>query len=265
MNPRLVLPILVGLAGCPTDLKILLQLHFPQRPRPSPSNSEISLKSSHKARLQRPATCSCMKRSNKVRSRQIQPMIQVKPPIMTALTRSLTIAPIVWDADLAFANLETPVAPKTGRGTCSKVFNVSASLLPALDNAGFDLLSFANNHVYDQGGADFEKVLSISMRVASMRLGQHQAARTQKARIVDVNGIRIAVLAATTVFNDAENSDKHGTCASFFDEQQTIEDVKQLRGEGAEIVMLSLHWGREYRSKPRPSQVDIAHDSWRPA
>ena len=51
--------------------------------------------------------------------------------------------------DLGFGNLETPVAPKAGRGTKPFVFNAPLVLLPALKEAGFGLVLAANNHAYD--------------------------------------------------------------------------------------------------------------------
>lgn len=162
-------------------------------------------------------------------------------------------------ADLAFANLETPVAPRTDKGSRSFVFNAPPALLGALRGAGFDLVSFANNHVYDQGRDGFEETLSVLDSAGLPYLGAGRScADASRARILEVNGIRIAFLGATRLFNDRMNAGPNEPCAFELDEAVVAREAAAARAAGAELVLLSVHWGVEYSTAPRQEELDLA-------
>jgi hypothetical protein len=68
------------------------------------------------------------------------------------------IAAVVKNADIAFANLESPFNDKGDHSVDgSLIFNADPKGIAGLNFAGFDILSTANNHVLDQGqkGVDY--------------------------------------------------------------------------------------------------------------
>src|SRR5260370_4685352 len=69
------------------------------------------------------------------------------------------VADIFRQADFGFVNLETPVAPKHSQGTKAFQFDAPVALLQALKFSGVKVVSFANNHVLDQGQAGFAESL----------------------------------------------------------------------------------------------------------
>jgi hypothetical protein len=64
-------------------------------------------------------------------------------------------ADLFQSADYGFVNLETPVAPAHSRGSKPFMFDAPVALLDALKASGIKIVSFANNHVMDQGWAGF--------------------------------------------------------------------------------------------------------------
>ena len=52
-------------------------------------------------------------------------------------------------------NMETPVAPAHSKGSKPFMFDAPVALLEALKASGIKIVSFANNHVMDQGWAGF--------------------------------------------------------------------------------------------------------------
>ena len=58
-------------------------------------------------------------------------------------------------ADFGFVNLETPVAPAHSHGSKPFMFDAPVALLEGLKASGIKIVSFANNHVMDQGWAGF--------------------------------------------------------------------------------------------------------------
>ena len=167
---------------------------------------------------------------------------------------------LIADADIAFANLETPVAPDNHMGTRSMVFNAPAVLLPALSEVGFDILSFANNHVYDQGRPGLvETIERLEAAPLEFAGAGHTCAEAQAHKMLEANGIRIAFLAASDLFNDNLNLEDDVPCSFEAEPEAMIAAAKNAREAGADVVVLSIHWGREYRTRPEQEHIDMAH------
>lgn len=163
-------------------------------------------------------------------------------------------------ADLTFVNLETPVAPKADRGSRPFVFNAPVEALSALKDAGVDLFSFANNHVYDQGRAGLLETIEQLDAHGVVRLGAGRTCEdAANFRIVEKNGLKLAFLGATKLFNDRLNASPSEPCAAELDEATVLRNAKAARAAGAELVVLSVHWGVEYATAPRAEEVAQAH------
>ncbi|HEY0840025.1 MAG TPA: CapA family protein [Vulgatibacter sp.] len=170
------------------------------------------------------------------------------------------VAPKLRQADLAFANLETPIAPRSGRGSRPFVFNAPSALLPALRHAGIGLVSFANNHVYDQGRPGFVETME-ELRGAGLPFvgAGDTCADASRPLVLDVRGIRVAFLGATRLFNQNLNAKPDEPCAFHLDEGVAAASIREAKDAGAELVVLSIHWGVEYATSPRQEEIDLAH------
>jgi hypothetical protein len=164
-------------------------------------------------------------------------------------------------ADLTFGNMEFPVAPDSVRSTGSMVFNAPAEVLDALSEAGFDVVSFANNHVYDQGVAGFVETVGRLEASPLDYLGAGMdCERAKAARIVEINGIKIGLLAGSRLYNTwYEPREGRGCSFKITDHQEVAQRAAEARAAGAEIVLLSIHWGVEYRVAPHVWDVELAH------
>jgi poly-gamma-glutamate synthesis protein (capsule biosynthesis protein) len=69
------------------------------------------------------------------------------------------IAPLLRGADLAFANLECPLARHAKKIARPPAFKADPKMGPALKSAGFDVLSLANNHALDCGRGGLQETL----------------------------------------------------------------------------------------------------------
>lgn len=163
-------------------------------------------------------------------------------------------------ADLAFANLETPVMAKPPRTPRPFVFNAPAVLIPALREAGVDVVSFANNHVYDQGREGFAQTLASLDEGGLPYLGAGATCEeARRGRVFEVNGVKVAMLGATRVYNDKPERRKGDPCSFAFDEKAMLAEVAAAREAGADFVVASIHWGVEYVTAPRQEEIDLAH------
>jgi hypothetical protein len=163
--------------------------------------------------------------------------------------------------DIVFGNLESPVAPDAGRNPAQPfVFNGPADLPGALRHAGFNLLSTANNHTYDQGREGLVETLNRLQTAGLTSIGSGaDRASAGALRIVEVEGIKIGCLAYTARFNSNFNApDPSQPEVVAADPARMEREIRSARAQ-VDFVMVSLHWGTEYAPAPDAAQVALAH------
>jgi poly-gamma-glutamate synthesis protein (capsule biosynthesis protein) len=175
------------------------------------------------------------------------------------------IADLLAQPDLTFANLETPIAPTTSRGSRAFVFDAPPEVVAALRRAGVDLVSVANNHAFDQGRPGFEETLRSLERAGMTYVGAGQAPRAAGPVFVEREGLRLAFLGYTYGMNQPGNEcppARKGAppClqAAEVRAEAMVEDVRAAAA-AADAVVVSVHWGIEYEQQPRPKEVELAH------
>ena len=116
------------------------------------------------------------------------------------------VADIFERADYGFVNLETPVAPNHSHGTKPFLFDAPVDLLDALKASGIKIVSFANNHVMDQGWAGFAETREHLRERQILFAGSGDTAATAwQPVILEKGGIKIGVLGMTRWLNGAHN------------------------------------------------------------
>lgn len=162
-------------------------------------------------------------------------------------------------ADVAFGNLETPVAPNANRGTKAFLFNAPINLLPALKAAGFGIVSFANNHAYDQGSTGLVETIANLTAAALPELG---AGRTRAEAltpvIVERHGVKVGFLGCTARFNNNLNSTDPKKPFVVPADAEVVAPAVAALAKTVDAVVVSVHWGNEYESEPAPEQVAFA-------
>lgn len=169
------------------------------------------------------------------------------------------IAPALRPLDVVFGNLETPIAPVHGGPTPQMVFNASPTLLPALHEAGFSLLSFANNHVYDQGRGGFlETIEQLEVSPLQAAGAGRSCAEARAPVLVEAQGIQLALIATSDLYNQFLNAAPDQPCSFRLEVEQVAQSVQQARATGADLVLLSVHWGSEYKVEAAGRQRQLA-------
>ncbi len=119
------------------------------------------------------------------------------------------VADVFEGADFGFVNMETPVAPEHSHGTKPFLFDAPVELPQALKASGIKIVSFANNHVMDQGWAGFqesrEHLKEIGLEFAGT---SDDAATAWQPVITEANGIKVGWLGMTRWLNGNRNPDK---------------------------------------------------------
>ncbi|MDP1830649.1 MAG: CapA family protein [Geothrix sp.] len=168
------------------------------------------------------------------------------------------LVPLFQGADLAFGNLETPIAPATGRPGVPFQFNAPETLPAALRASGFTVLSTANNHAFDQGPRGVRETLDRlrAERLVALGSGEDRA-QAEALQIIERQGIRVAFLGFTDLFNLDLNHRATEPWVRPLDLEPALQSVREARGR-ADLVVVSVHWGNEYQHTPTKRQRDIA-------
>ena len=169
------------------------------------------------------------------------------------------IAPLLRRADFAFANLECPLAqaaPKIPKPNRAPSFKADPTLAPALKGAGFDVLSIANNHALDCGPSGLAETLDALGKARLHGVGAGRTSTQAMQPIVTrARGVRIAWVAATEFAS--LNPRRAGPAVAGLRTNSLRAQVRAARG-GADVVVLSLHWGIEYQGAPTQRQREWA-------
>ena len=156
-------------------------------------------------------------------------------------------------ADIAVANLEVTLAgaPYTGYPR----FSSHRSLAFALQDAGFDVLLTANNHVLDRGKKGMERTLDILDSIGMQHTGTFRDSAEWKAQyplIVERNHFRLAFLNYT--FSTNGISVEKPNVINYIDTVQMAADLVKARELQSDYVIACIHWGEEYKNEENVMQ-----------
>jgi len=175
----------------------------------------------------------------------------------------LNIQDYLKSADLVFGNLETPITQGPEIPDFEMIFRSNPGTEQALKQAGFSILSLANNHTPNFGEKGLKDTFNFLKNEGIKYVGAGQ--NEQEAyRVVYIqqNGIKFVFLA----YNDtdvvpayyAASHNRAGTAFMRVDKlAEAIKGAKQT----ADIVIVSMHSGTEYANKPNKSQIKFAHSA----
>ena len=158
--------------------------------------------------------------------------------------------------DLVIGNLELTFGGPDRPYSSFPCFNTPDSFLDAVKDAGFNLLTTANNHSMDTGKAGVIRTLD---RLDAYGIEHFGTYRSQEERdkifYKDVNGIRFAFLSYTYSTNGIPVPD--GYLVNLIEGDTMVSDIREAR-KHADVVVVMPHMGNEYESYPRDIFVNWA-------
>ena len=167
------------------------------------------------------------------------------------------VRPEIARAHLAVANLEVTFAGKPYKGYPQ--FSAPDEFLTAIRDAGFDLLSTANNHCLDGGSKGLSRTIQMLDSLGVPHLGTYRTAEEREHAypfIADVNGLRIAFLSYTYGTNGLKPASPQ--VVNYIDTAQIRQDIRLARLRRPDVIIALMHWGVEYRSLPESSVRQLA-------
>ena len=169
----------------------------------------------------------------------------------------LEIAEYLQEADILFGNLESQISDKGIKVGSIYSFRAKPESLEGLIYAGFDVLSVANNHVFDYGREAMEDSFSNLKKAGISYVGGGFSSIEAHSPIIkEINDTTIAFLAYTNLGTPYWKATEGYSGIAWLDEEIT-KDIK-LAKEKANVIIVSMHFGEEYRTKPNIEQKYLA-------
>ena len=143
--------------------------------------------------------------------------------------------------DITFVNLEGPLTSHPQ--TVDKQFPMRGEpkYVEILTSSSVEICNLSNNHIYDCGDAGFQDTINILKTNGVKFCGEGFS------EIIDVRGMKIGFLGYQAWYD----TDELRTTIS--------SDIKKIRTEGAQVVIVEFHWGDEKAYVSDPYQDAIAH------
>lgn len=170
----------------------------------------------------------------------------------------IKIKSFLENADLTFANLESPLSDKAKR---VGAFLAPTSFANGLKWSGIDLVSIANNHALDAGIQGLKDTLNSLEKINLPAIGGGEDLESaRRPFIFEKNGVRLGFLAYTMSENSGNSSyaqpNRPGVMSTEFSLIQT--DIQKLKPQ-VDYVILSFHWGLNNGEKPPFWVRHLAH------
>lgn len=150
--------------------------------------------------------------------------------------------------DVKIVTQETVFTNDPSRYSGSNPYMSPPSIASALVNAGFNVISSASDHTFDNGKEGVLDTLNAWNSYASSTLvtGIYASSESyNNVSYMDVNGIRIAFLSYTSSLNGMTLTNEEKTYVkTLYDENTVAEDITYA-SKIADFVIILPHWGME--------------------
>lgn len=156
------------------------------------------------------------------------------------------IKPVIKKYDLAYYNQET-ILGGTELGLSNyPCFNSPYEVGDAFVDAGFNLVSLANNHTMDTGVAAVKNSLAYWKKQKDVyTAGSYESFDDRdSAKVGEVNGIKYAMLSYTVWTNGLNPPVGAEYYDNVYSEELAKADIERVRDK-VDVLMVAMHWGTE--------------------
>lgn len=170
-----------------------------------------------------------------------------------------SIKNLIQGYDLKYYNQETIIGGKNLGVSTYPCFNSPDEIGDAMLDAGFNVVSLANNHTLDRG----ERAILYSTQnywptKEVMVAGSYDSFENRnKVQVREMNGIKYTLLSYTTNTNGIRIPSGKDYLVNKYSEEQVKKDIEMVRPY-TDVIMVAMHWGEEYTATPVNSQKQIA-------
>jgi poly-gamma-glutamate synthesis protein (capsule biosynthesis protein) len=168
------------------------------------------------------------------------------------------VAPLVSAVDWAICHLEVSLGVPDTPTSPFPLIAAPAAVAETLADAGFDACSIASNHALDFGPVGVASTIEALDSAGIGHTGTALEEADSHGQVYDLGEVKVGHLSFAYGFNGFRLPVDAPWLANRIDLDRILADAARLRESGADLVVVSLHWGAEYRSTPLASQVELA-------
>ncbi|SCK59798.1 poly-gamma-glutamate synthesis protein (capsule biosynthesis protein) [Streptomyces sp. AmelKG-D3] len=173
------------------------------------------------------------------------------------------VRPVVSRADLAICHMETVYGKDGGPYTGYPTFTSPPEVATALAATGYDSCSTASNHTLDDGADGIVRTLGALDAAGIRHAGSaRSAAEAAQPTILSAGpgkrAAKVAHLAYTYGTNAIPLPAGKPWAVNLIDERKIVAEARAARRAGADVVVLSAHWGTEWQDAPDARQLELA-------
>lgn len=164
------------------------------------------------------------------------------------------IKPEIQKHDLAFYNQESILGGTSIGLSDYPNFNSPQEFGDAMIDAGFNLVSLANNHTMDRGVTAIQNSCDYWKTKDVLTAGSYCSAEdAEEIKIKEKNGIKYTMLAYTYGTNGITVPSDKPYLVNLYSDELAKADIEKVRDK-VDLLIVSMHWGTEYRSEPTEEQ-----------
>ncbi len=149
------------------------------------------------------------------------------------------VSPIFAEDDLTIVNFEGTLSTQGEREDKTFAFRGDPDYVNILTTSSVEAANLANNHSSDYGDISLTDTQTYLDQAGILNF------RNEIPAITNINGIVVG-LAGVNALNDEQVQTMDGVISS-------------LKSQGAQLVILSIHWGIEKETAPNEDQIALAH------
>ncbi|WP_327254751.1 CapA family protein [Streptomyces sp. NBC_01244] len=169
------------------------------------------------------------------------------------------VKPVISKADLAICHMEPVLGKPEGPFQSFPDFIAPPQVTTTLKDLGYDTCSTASNHVLDHGEGGVKSTLDALDKAGLKHTGSARSqAEGAKPLIMDVKGVKVAQISFAGGFNGRQVPADKPWLANKTSLDAISAAEKAARAAGAEVVILSIHWGTEHQPAPNSLQLSLA-------
>ncbi|MFI7321844.1 CapA family protein [Streptomyces venezuelae] len=165
--------------------------------------------------------------------------------------------PVISKADLAICHMET-VYGADGDYSGYPSFKSPPQVARALKATGYDACSTASNHTLDDGADGVRRTLDALDKAGVKHAGSARtAAEDRTPAWLRAGDAKVAQLAYTYGTNGYPLPKGKPWTVDLIDREKIVADARAARRAGADVVVVSLHWGSEWQDAPDKQQLRL--------
>jgi len=166
------------------------------------------------------------------------------------------VVPLLRRSEIVFGNLEGPFAREAAKADRNFSYRVNPKLAAALSRANVNVVTLANNHLMDCGGAGVLETLEAlaSAGVAAVGAAENEEA-AHRPVILQAGRWRVGLLGYYWNRRTAATNEFPGSAMETPGRLRA--DIGALRKQ-VDRVVVEFHWGVPYEREPRPEDREKA-------